>query len=101
MALVSHPRRLLGERPAWIAVALFALHPIQTEAVVYVFARAILLATVFCLLALRSWLNRAVLGCCGWFVLALLSKEECVAFPFFLLLIRRAVCPALECSAFL
>jgi protein O-mannosyl-transferase len=85
--------RLLGERPAWIAVALFALHPIQTEAVVYVFARAILLATVFCLLALRSWLNERYWAAAGWFVLALLSKEECVAFPFFLLLIRRAILP--------
>lgn len=86
--------RLFGKKAAWIAVALFAFHPIQTEAVVYVFARATLLATVFCLLAARSWLDERHWAAAGWFVLALLSKEECVTFPFFLLLIRRALLPA-------
>jgi hypothetical protein len=85
---------LLGKKAAWIAVALFALHPIQTEAVVYVFARATLLATIFCLLTLRSWVDEQYWAAAGWFILALLSKEECVAFPFSLLLIRRALLPA-------
>jgi uncharacterized membrane protein len=39
-------RRLLPERAALIAAALFAIHPIQAEAVNYVWARSILLATV-------------------------------------------------------
>jgi hypothetical protein len=86
--------RLLGKKAAWIAVALFAFHPIQTEPVVYVFERATLLAMVFCLLARRAWLDERYWAAAGWFVLALLSKEECVAFPFFLLLIRRALLPA-------
>lgn len=86
--------RLLGPKAAWIAAALFAFHPIQTEAVVYVFARAILLATVFCLLSLRAWLDRRYWAAAAWFLLALLSKEECVAFPLFLLLISRALLPA-------
>ena len=52
-------RRLLPERAALVAAALFALHPVQAEAVNYVWARSILLATVFCLLSLRAWLRRA------------------------------------------
>jgi hypothetical protein len=86
--------RLVGERAAVIAAALFAFHPIQTEPVQYVFARAIILATIFCLLSMRSWLGGRYWAAAGWFALALLSKEECVAFPLFLLLIRPAVLPA-------
>ncbi len=82
--------RLLPPRAAWIAAFLFALHPIQTEAVVYVFARAALLMTVFCLLALRAWLDEKPWRAAAWFALALLAKEECAAFPLLLLLVDRA-----------
>lgn len=77
---------LLPDRAALVAALLFAIHPIQTEAVVYVFARATVLMTLFCLLSLRAWLKNRYLGACGWFALALLAKEECVTFPLFLLL---------------
>src|SRR5579884_4305452 len=70
----------LGERPvATIAAALFLVHPIQTEPVMYVYQRSILLACFFSLLALlalqrnRNWL--AVL----LFICAFESKESAVA----------------------
>src|ERR1035438_9352145 len=50
-------RRLLPERAALIAGVLFALHPIQSEAVDYVWARGILLAALFCFAALWQWLG--------------------------------------------
>ena len=97
-------RRLIPENAALIACTIFALHPIQTEAVVYVFARGTLLATVFCLLTLRAWLDKRYWPAVGWFALALLSKEECVTFPLFLLMLQRALLPgaamlALSCAA--
>jgi hypothetical protein len=86
--------RFVGGRAALIAAAVFAFHPIQTEPIEYVFARAIVLATIFCLLSMRSWRDGRYWAAAGWFTLALLSKEECVAFPLFLLLIRPALLPA-------
>jgi protein O-mannosyl-transferase len=86
--------RIIGDKAALIAAALCALHPIQTEPVVYVFERATLLSTMFCLLSMRSWLDTQYGPAAGWFTLALLSKEECVAFPLFLLLLRPVVVPA-------
>ncbi|MBI3664729.1 MAG: tetratricopeptide repeat protein [Acidobacteria bacterium] len=84
-ALFSVLPRIVGPRAALIGAALFALHPLQTEAVAYVFARATLLATLLCLVAWRSWLDGRVWPAAGWFALAVLAKEECVAFPVFLL----------------
>lgn len=83
--------RHLGEKVALIAAAVFALHPIQTEPIVYVFERATLLAVLFCLLCLRAWIDGRYWRAAGWFGLALLSKEECVAFPIFLLLFQQNV----------
>ncbi len=77
-------RRLLRPPQAWFATALFALHPLQTEAVSYVFARATVLATLLCLLAWRDWLADRRWRAVAWFAAALLAKEECVAFPLFL-----------------
>ena len=39
-------RRMLRESLAWLAAALFAIHPLQTQAVNYIFERATLLATM-------------------------------------------------------
>ena len=81
-------RRMLPERIAWIAVVIFAAHPLQSEAVNYVFARSNLLMSVFSLLALNDWLTdrrwRAVL----WVGIALLAKEEAVGLPVFVLLLE-------------
>ena len=85
--------RLTGEKAALIATVIFALHPIQSEPVLYVFERATLLATVFCLLCWRSWLDRRYWFAVGWFALSLLAKEECVSFPLFLWMFQRTVLP--------
>lgn len=91
--LYGNLRRLIGEKAAVIAAAIFALHPIQSEPALYVFERATLISTVFCLLCWRSWLDRHYWLAAGWFVLAMLSKEECVTFPLFLLMFQRAYLP--------
>ena len=77
-------RRLLPERAALVAGVLFALHPIQSEAVDYVWARGIVLAALCCFGALWQWLEGRPWVALGWFALALLAKEECAAFPLLL-----------------
>jgi len=79
-SLVPPPARL-------IATAIFAVHPFQSEPVNYIFARSTLLATVLCLAALASWARGYRWWAVAWFGAALLAKEECVAFPVFLLLL--------------
>jgi tetratricopeptide (TPR) repeat protein len=76
----------LGGPVALIAGALFASHPVHTEAVGWISGQSDLLATT-CLLA--AWLahigrRRALAG--GCFFLALLSKETAVIFPGLVLL---------------
>src|SRR5690349_8012079 len=73
--------RVLNRPAALAAAALFAVHPIQAEAVNYIWARSTLLMTVLCLLSWRSWLAKRYAMATVWFGLALLAKEECVAFP--------------------
>jgi tetratricopeptide (TPR) repeat protein len=66
---------------AAVAAALFLAHPIQTEPVLYVYQRSILLACFFSLLGLialadkRPWLTAAL------FFLAFESKESALAIP--------------------
>jgi hypothetical protein len=81
-------RQIISPQSALIAAAIFAVHPFQAEPVNYIFARSILLATVLCLAALYCWLRGHVWQAVGWFAAALLAKEECVAFPVFLLLLH-------------
>ncbi len=77
-------RRLLEPRAALVAGVLFAVHPIQTEPVVYIYQRGTLLAALLCLAAWRSWLAERPWTAVAWFGAALLAKEECAAFPLFL-----------------
>jgi protein O-mannosyl-transferase len=81
--------RRVVEREALFAALIFAVHPIQAEAVDYIWARSIVLAAVFMFAAWREWIEehewRAVL----WFGAALLAKEECAAFPLALALLWR------------
>ena len=77
-------RRLLPERTALIAAALFAIHPIQSEPVNSVWARSIVLAGLLSLASLWNWLERRQWVAVAWFALALLAKEEVAAFPLFL-----------------
>ena len=85
-------RPLLGWQGATLAVALFGLHPIQSEAVVWVAARNDPMAAALGLWSL-ALLNRAdvgVAGRVGAAVLALLaglSKESVVLLPLLLLLL--------------
>lgn len=78
--------RIIPLRCAQIAAAIFAIHPIQTEAVVYVFARGTLLAAALCLISYYCWLRGWHWKAAATFALALLAKEECAAFPVFLAL---------------
>jgi len=77
-------RRVLPVSAALAGAAVFALHPLQTESVAYVFARSTLLATLFCLLCWLAWMERRYWISTAYFAAALLAKEEAIAFPLFL-----------------
>lgn len=81
-------RRVLPLDVAWVAAFLFAVHPLLSEPVQYVFARSSLLATLFCLAALDAWTRERDWEAVAWFVPALLAKEECVALPIAFALLR-------------
>ncbi|MDQ6759263.1 MAG: glycosyltransferase family 39 protein [Acidobacteriota bacterium] len=80
-------RRLIPAWAAFASAAIFAVHPLVAEPVNYVFERSTILATVFCLAALLAWTRQRFWLAIVWFGAALLSKEECAAFPVFLLLL--------------
>jgi protein O-mannosyl-transferase len=80
-------RKLIGDRAGWIAAAIFAVHPLMTEPVAYVFARGTLLAALFSLLAMRSWIAGRFWIAATWFTVAMLAKEECAALPLVLILL--------------
>jgi tetratricopeptide (TPR) repeat protein len=81
---------------AIVTAGLFALHPIQTEAVVYTVQRAAVLASGFCLLAFWSYLRALAASArarWGWAAAALaalaaasLSKQNAVIFPLVIVL---------------
>jgi protein O-mannosyl-transferase len=73
--------RLLPPNAALAATIIFALHPIQTESVAYVFARSTLLCGLFCLAALDAWTRGRHWTAVALHALALLAKEEAVALP--------------------
>ena len=81
-------RLVLPANIAWVAPFLFAVHPLLSEPIQYVFARSSLLATLFCLAALYAWTRDRPWQAVAWFLPALLAKEECVAFPLALVLFR-------------
>lgn len=104
-------RRWVSELAAWLGAGLFALHPVQSEAVSWVAARNDLMVTVFALAALLllgtekpklPWL----LGGGGLMLCALLSKESGVLIPVFLAALilaehRRLPSPRVVLAAFL
>ena len=71
------------------AAALFALHPIQSEAVNYAYQRSTLMAAFFSLLSLNAWLISMRAGrpwvfraaAAAAFVLAVASKESALVLP--------------------
>src|ERR1043166_6287801 len=86
--------RLIGEPAALVGSAIFAIHPIQAEAVNYVWGRSIVLASLLCLASLLAWLKGRHWAAVAWFVLALLAQKEVAAFPLVLLLFdRRRLAP--------
>ena len=76
--------RLVGRRAAIVATVVFAVHPVQTEPIAYVFGRATLLAALFCFLSWRAWNGGNQWRAVAYFAVALLAKEEAITFPVFL-----------------
>ena len=82
-------RRLFGDKPALVAALLFALHPMQTEAVTYVSGRSSSLMAAFYLSALLAYLRGAHWALSSLlFVLALATRETAVTLPAALLLVE-------------
>jgi protein O-mannosyl-transferase len=83
---------------AVVAAALFAVHPMMTESVGYVSGRSDVLAGTLFLLALLAMRTGLVRARARWiavslvlFVLALLSKEVAIMFPFLVLAYDRLI----------
>lgn len=76
-------RRGLAPGPRFGAAALYALHPVQVEAVAWLSARNDPMATSFALLALHL-LDRPAFAAAAW-GLALLSKESALLLPLLML----------------
>jgi Tfp pilus assembly protein PilF len=87
----------LFTRKKWFGLlcgALFLVHPLHTEAIMWVSGRKDLLSTFFFLLTLIYWLKwqdhpvrRTYLFAAGFFILALLSKVMAITLPVILLFI--------------
>jgi len=77
------------DRAALIGAAIFALHPIQTEAVSYLSGRSTSLAALFALASLNAWLHARAGGARWWgwlaspmaFAAALACKEIALVVP--------------------
>ncbi len=80
---------------AWLAAALFAIHPVQVQSVVWISERKNVVSGIFFLMALLAWQSfsatrsrRAYLVCVGASVLALLGKAALAPLPLVLLVLR-------------
>lgn len=81
-------RKYVSPFPAACAALVFALHPLQTESVTYVFARSTLLSTNLALWVIWFCKRRQYLASALLFGVSLLAKEETIALPGFLLLLE-------------
>lgn len=88
---------LVASRAALLAALIFALHPVQTEAVTYISGRSSSLAACFCLLSLYCWVRSEqsehargaaawLTSCCLCLALAVATKETALVLPLALLL---------------
>jgi hypothetical protein len=82
-----------AQRAAWIAAAIFALHPVNTEAVTYISGGSVALATLFQLAALWAYDRHLLHGRpADWtlallfFVCALATRETSAILPLLLML---------------
>ncbi|HEY6641425.1 hypothetical protein [Povalibacter sp.] len=74
---------------ALLAALLFALHPVQTEAVTYISGRSSSLAAAFCLVSLFCWVRSEesryatawLIACCAGFAAAVATKETALVLP--------------------
>jgi len=77
--------------PALLAAAVWAVHPLRTESVVWISERKDVLSTFFGLLALGAYGRASSRGRMGWppffFALSLMAKPAWVTLPFLLLLL--------------
>jgi hypothetical protein len=83
-------RRMVPARVAWMATAIFAIHPLQAESVDYIWGRSMVLATVLCFASLLAWITGRPWISVACFAAALLAKEECAAFPLALVWLMRS-----------
>ena len=75
-----------SHRAALLAALVFALHPVQTEAVTYISGRSSSLAACFCLLSVYCWVRSEsstlwLAACCVTFLAAVASKETALVLP--------------------
>ena len=70
-----------AHRAALLAALVFALHPVQTEAVTYISGRSSSLAACFCLLSLCCWVRCRLTLCGVTFLAAVASKETALILP--------------------
>jgi hypothetical protein len=82
-------KQFLQQWVAFGAAAIFLVHPIQTEAVLYVYQRSVLLACLFSLLALIAFHRKKYWLAAILFVCAFESKESAVAVPIALAVLYR------------
>ena len=85
--------RRLQVRPAWIAAAIWAIHPVNVESVAWITELKNVQSGAFFFLALLSFLKSEQTGSRGWYicsigcaVAAVLSKSSTVILPLVLLL---------------
>lgn len=70
---------------ALVGALVFALHPVQTETVLYVYQQSTLWASLFGLLAILAWLKDRLLLTLLFFVLGVAAKEFMLVLPVVLL----------------
>lgn len=70
-----------AQRAALLAALVFALHPVQTEAVTYISGRSSSLAACFCLLSVCCWTRHRPAACGLAFLAAVASKETALVLP--------------------
>ena len=87
-----HTESLSSRQVAFFAALLFALHPVSTYAAGYLVQRTIVMATLFSLLAMGSYVLGSVRQkslwlwlCVPFYYLAVYAKEHTVMLPFVLL----------------